>query len=239
MLFRSPFNALLFYLWLAYFRPEYWLWSDFVTQLNLSFIVGVFVLIATVMSKKGLRIGGAAALMLVFLAQTFISTMLSPAFGWSWVYWQDFAKSTIISVLIVTLVDDERKFRLVFSVIAFSLGLEAVKQGWAQMVLNPGAVNQNENAVLGDNNGVAVGMFMLVAILTALARTAATRKEKLIEQWAVVGVVYRGISTFSRGGFLAAAALGVHTLLRSRRKIVSAIGIAVVCAVIVPVMTDE
>ena len=147
--------------------------------------------------------------MLVFLAQTFISTMLSPAFGWSWVYWQDFAKSTIISVLIVTLVDDERKFRLVFSVIAFSLGLEAVKQGWAQMVLNPGAVNQNENAVLGDNNGVAVGMFMLVAILTALARTAATRKEKLIEQWAVVGVVYRGISTFSRGGFLAAAALGV------------------------------
>ena len=50
--FKSPFNALLFYLWLAYFRPEYWLWSDFVTQLNLSFIVGVFVLIATVMSKR-------------------------------------------------------------------------------------------------------------------------------------------------------------------------------------------
>jgi putative inorganic carbon (HCO3(-)) transporter len=236
--FRSPFYALLFYLWIAYFRPEFWLWSDWVSQLNLSLIVGVIVLISTVLSGRRLRFGIGPCLMLLFLAQTLVSTLMSPAFAYAWPYWQDFAKSTIISLLIVTLVTDERKLRLTFLVIAFSLGLEAVKQGWAQLLLNPGAANNNENAVLGDNNGVAVGMFMLVAILVALARTAPGRKEKLAHRFAIFGVLYRGISTFSRGGFLACGALAIHFLMRAKRKFAAAVGMALVALLIVPVMTD-
>ena len=39
---RGSFYSLLFYLWLAYFRPESWLWSDFVTSLKLSLLVGTY-----------------------------------------------------------------------------------------------------------------------------------------------------------------------------------------------------
>jgi probable O-glycosylation ligase (exosortase A-associated) len=237
--FRSPFYALLFYLWIAYFRPEYWLWSDWVTQLNLSLIVGVLVLGSTVLSGRRLRLGIGPCLMLLLMAQSFISTMMSPVFDFSFIFWQDFAKSTIISLLIVSLVDDERSLRLTFLVIACSLGLEAVKQGWAQMILNPGAANENFNAVLGDNNGVAIGMFMLTAFMVALARTAPSRKEKLAFRFSTIGVLYRGISTFSRGGFLACGALGIHTLIRARRKFAAALGIAFVCLLIVPVMSDK
>lgn len=237
--FRSPFYALLFYLWIAYFRPEFWLWSDWVTQLNLSLIVGVFVLGSTLLSGRRWRLGLGPCLMILLLAQSFLSTMMSPAFYYSYFYWQDFAKSTIISLLIVSLVDDERSLRLTFVVISFSLGLEAVKQGWAQMLLNPGAQNENFNAVLGDNNGVAIGMFMLAGLMVALARTAPTRREKLAYRFAIIGVIYRGISTFSRGGFLACAALGIHTLLRARRKFAAAFGIAVLCLLIVPVLSDS
>ena len=38
-------------------------------------------------------------------------------------YWQEFAKSTIISFLFVTLIEDEKGLRLTFLVIAFALGL--------------------------------------------------------------------------------------------------------------------
>ncbi len=236
--FRSPFYALLFYLWIAYFRPEFWLWSDWVTQLNLSLIVGVMVLGATVLSGRRLRFGVGPCLMLLFLVQSFASTMVSTAFAFSFASWQDFAKSTIISLLIVSLVDDERSVRLTFVVIAFSLGLESVKQGWAQMLLNPGAANENSTAALGDNNGVAIGMFMLAAIMVALARTAPTHREKLAYRFGIIGIVYRGLSTFSRGGFLACGALGIHSLLRARRKFAAAVGIAVVCVLIVPVLSD-
>ncbi len=237
--FRSPFYALLFYLWIAYFRPEFWIWSDWFTQLNLSLIVGVMVLGATVLSGRRLRLGVGPCLMLLFLVLSFASTMLSSAFDASFAFWQDFAKSTIISLLIITLVDDERSLRLTFVVIAVSLGLESVKQGWAQMLLNPGAVNENAVPALGDNNGVAIGMFMLAAIMVALARTAPTRREKLAYRFALVGVLYRGISTFSRGGFLACGALGIHSLLRARRKFAAAVGIAIVSLLIVPVLSDS
>ena len=56
----------------------------------------------------------------------------------------------------------EADFRLVITVIALSLGFEAAKQGWAQLLLNPGAPNDNGVPFLGDNNLVAVGMAMLL-----------------------------------------------------------------------------
>jgi probable O-glycosylation ligase (exosortase A-associated) len=107
------------------------------------------------------------------------------------------------------------------------------------MLLNPGAVNTNDIPLLGDNNGVAVGMFMLAPLFIALARTAGTRWEKLICQFSTIGVLYRGLSTFSRGGFLACGALGFHYFVRSNRKFVSILVIAVICVLIAPVLSEE
>src|SRR5262249_28041626 len=195
--FRGPFYALLFYFWIAYFRPEHWLWNDWFSQLNLSLFVGITVLVSALFSQqRRLRLGIAQCLMLLLAAQSVLSTFASPAFDYSWSYCLDFVKSTIISVLLCSLVEDERELRLVFMVIAFSLGLETVKQGWSQMIVNPGAENDNSIAMLGDNNGVAVGVFMLIALFVALARTASRRIEKLAHRFAIVGLVYRGLSTF-------------------------------------------
>ena len=96
-----------------------------------------------------------------------------------------------------------------------SLGFEAAKQGWAQLVLNPGARNDNSIPFLGDNNVVAVGMAMLTPILTALAATS-TGWYKRGSQFVNVGIVYRGLSTYSRGGFLSFGAVAGFAFLRSR-----------------------
>jgi hypothetical protein len=62
-------------------------------------------------------------------------------------------------------------------------------------------------------------MLMLVPILTALAATSKWRLEKYFCYFLVVGVLYRAISTYSRGGFLAMIGLGLHYLLRTKRKL--------------------
>src|SRR5258706_8501659 len=126
MSFRGPFYALLFYLWIAYFRPEHWLWSDWFSQLNLSLIIGIVVLVSTLLSQRRLRFGLGPCLMLLLAGQSLFSTFFSPAFAFSWPYCLDFVKSSIICVLLGSLVEDERELRLVFLVIAFSLGLETV-----------------------------------------------------------------------------------------------------------------
>jgi hypothetical protein len=65
---RSPFRALLFYLWFAYFRPEYWAgWVPLIRTLRLSLVIGSFVVIATILTRKRLRFGLGPLLMFLFL----------------------------------------------------------------------------------------------------------------------------------------------------------------------------
>src|SRR5689334_17676521 len=87
------------------------------------------------------------------------------------------------------------------------------------MVLNPGATNNNLHLMLGDNNGVAVGMMMLLPFFVALSQTATRTWERYLHRFFMIGVIYRGISTYSRGGFLAAAAVGLVMLWYSPHKI--------------------
>jgi probable O-glycosylation ligase (exosortase A-associated) len=233
---KGPFYALLFYLWLAYFRPEAWLWWDFVSQFDFSFFVGILVLLATLLSSEKIRFGVGPALILVFLVHSLISTVVSPYATYAWPFWVQFAKQTVMSLAIITLVNNEERLRVTLGVIAASLAFEATKQGWAQLILNPGAKNDNPHPFFGDNNGVAVGMAMLAAILIALGRVAPHRWEKLLSRFAAVGVVYRGLSTYSRGGFLSFGTLALHYLLRSKRKVVGVLAIAVLSIAIVPVL---
>src|SRR5262245_12758846 len=104
---RGPFYGLLFYLWLAYFRPESWVWFDFVTSLNLSLIVGVGVVAWTVLSGRRLPRGPGPVLMMFFVALSLLSTFLSPAFAYSWYPWQEVANAVVFSMLIAALVVGE------------------------------------------------------------------------------------------------------------------------------------
>jgi len=236
---QGPFYMLLFYLWNAYFRPEYWLWWDFVSVLNISLILGTFLLLRSVGYLHDFRWTGQTILLVLFLIQSAISLVASEHFAYSWVYWVEFIKVGIITLLITLHVNERRRYRLVLLVVGLSLGLETAKQGWAQLVLNPGATNNNPNPFLGDNNGVATGMMMLIPYFVALAQTSTRWWEKYIHRFFIIGLLYRGISTYSRGGLLAAAALGLMALWWSPKKIRALIAIVVLAVVVGSVMPQS
>src|SRR5512134_3507392 len=135
---RGAFYVLLFYLWFAYFRPDDWIWSTWVRDINLSFIVGVYVVLATMFSKERFRFGIGQALMLAFLVQTAVSLLDSPANQLNvnlWLPWSDFARKVIVGFSIIVLVTTEKQLRLVLMVIAASVSFEGAKQGFAQLIL--------------------------------------------------------------------------------------------------------
>ena len=154
---RGPFFALLLYLWVAYFRPESWVWGGIATTLPLSLVAGAFLLGSSVISGTRFRTNIRSGLLFALLLHSLVSTSLSAHFTYAWPYWTDFAKSTIVTYLIACLVTDTKKFRLTLLVISASLGFEVAKQGWIQLVTNPGEKNFNFHPFLGDENGVAVG----------------------------------------------------------------------------------
>ena len=54
---QSSFYALLFYIANAYFRPEDWVYGDFVRSLKLSLFIGVYVVCSALLSGKKFVLG--------------------------------------------------------------------------------------------------------------------------------------------------------------------------------------
>jgi putative inorganic carbon (hco3(-)) transporter len=235
---QSTLYAACLYLWIAYFRPESWAWNDIFTTLNLSYFAGAYLVIRTVLSGTKMRFDLRSVLVFLFLGHSLLSTTAAFDYDWSMGYWQEFAKMIVVSYVLTLVIRTEADLRLVLTVIAVSLGFEAVKQGWAQMILNPGAQNLNGVPFLGDNNLVAVGMAMLIPVMAALAETS-TGWRKRAFQIANIGVVYRALSTYSRGGFLSLAAVGAIRLWRSPYKLRTIAAIVLVTALVLPVLPQQ
>jgi len=236
---QGPFYALLFYLWNAYFRPEDWLWTDALYGARLSLLIYVFMVASSLTAFQRFRFTGQIGLILLFVLQSLISVLASDYFGNASTYLIEFAKVIGIVLLITFLVSDERRFRLALLVIGYSLGFEAAKQGWVTLMLNPGATNANLHPFLGDNNGVALGMFMVIPIFGALAVTSVKKWERWVHRFFIVGLTYRGITTYSRGGFLAGGVLAMMTVWRSKRRVRMAIVVAVLATVVLASMPER
>jgi putative inorganic carbon (HCO3(-)) transporter len=234
---RDAFGALLLYLWIAYFRPETWLWyADWLTALNLSFLFGVYLLARAPRSDAKFRLDLRSSLLMMFLGLSLLSTLTSDYIAYAWPWWVNFAKAMVITYLISSFITDPSRLRMVVLVIALSQGIESAKQGWGNFVLHPGSVNRNSLANLGDENEVALGLLMLVPMYFALAQTAVGRTERWFHRVFGLGVAYRAVATYSRGGFLACGAMVIVFVLRSRHKIRSALAIAAVVLIVIPVM---
>lgn len=235
---QSALYAACLYLWIAYFRPESWAWSDVFVTLNLSYIAGIYLVLRTVMSGVKPRLDWRAGLLVLFLAHSLLTAMLGLHADHSLGYWQEFAKTIVVSYILTLLIQTPSDLRLVMLVICLSLGFEAAKQGWAQMILNPGAANTNGVPFLGDNNLVAVGMAMLLPIIGALGTTA-TGWQKRAFQLLSIGVLYRALSTYSRGGFLSIGAVGAMWFWRSPHKLKTLAAVVVATMLVLPVLPQE
>lgn len=236
--FKHPFYVLLFYLWMAYFRPEQWLWWDFLSQFRLSTVLGVWLLVSTVFSGERFRLGTGPLLLFAFMLQCVISTGLSPASAAAWPYVIEFGKVVAIGYMMTVLITTEERLRQALIVIAMSLGFEGAKQGLTELIIHPGSQNLNSWPMLGDNNGVAVGMLMLTSILLCLVATEKGKYTRRVFQVMALGTLYRALSTYSRGGFVAAAVLGLHHLARSSKRGRAILAIVVACAIIAPALPD-
>lgn len=235
---QSALYAACLYLWIAYFRPESWAWSDIFVSLNLSYFAGGYLVLRTMLAGTRITFDWRSWLLLLFLAQSLLSTALGLNPAYSFEYWWDFAKMIVVSLLLTNIIQTRADLRLVLIVISLSLGFEAAKQGWAQLVLNPGGRNDNGVPFLGDNNLVAVGMAMLIPIIGALATTSSGWQKRAF-QALNIGVVYRGLSTYSRGGFLSIGAVSAIWFWRSPHKLKTLFAVLIAAALILPVLPQQ
>lgn len=233
---QGPFYALLFYIGNAYFRPEDWVWSEIIRSLRLSLLIGIFVACSALLSRQRFVWNGRVVLLWLFLAIALASTLTSSYLDYCWPYTIEFLKITVITYLLVVLTIDFSKFRLVVLVIVLALGVLQAKQGWTYLITSPGWRNDNPIPFLGDNNGTAVGMLMLVPLIGLLIQTTENKWGKGFFAILLIGSLYRALSTYSRGGFLAAIAMALIWCLRSSNKVRNLFGALAVAVIVVPML---
>jgi probable O-glycosylation ligase (exosortase A-associated) len=233
---QGPFYALLFYVGNAYFRPEAWDWTGLISRLKVSYYAGAVLLLTTLLSRQRFVLNGRIVLLGTFLLHTFLSALFSEYFNYCWPYWIEFFKAVVITYLMVVLITDMARLRLLFHVMVLALGLLQAKQGWYYLVSPSAGSNPNPIPFLGDNNGVAIGMLMLVPLVAYLAQTAESKWAQRFYWFLLIGCLFRALSTYSRGGFLACAALGGMYLLRSRQKARVLLGMFMIILVVLPAL---
>lgn len=229
---RGPVEALVLYLWLAYFRPESWAWTPFFTTLPLSLVAGVYLLFRVGFSPVRFRFDKRVALLFSFLAIALLATYFSRWYRLSQGLTSDISKAFLVTYLLALLCSTTERFRIILLTICMSLGFEQAKQGWARLILSPGSRNDNSIPMFGDNNGVAAAMMMLVPLFLILARLTKNKYERWLYWFMTIGVLYRGLSTYSRGGFLAAIAMSLVFIWRSPKRLPALVGVVVVATVV-------
>src|SRR6188472_3295732 len=91
---KDAFGALLLYLFIAYFRPDYWVWNGaFMQSLNLSLLSGLYLLGRSLVSGTRLRFDLRSGLLFLFVALSLMSTVTSTRDDYAFPYWIDFAKT--------------------------------------------------------------------------------------------------------------------------------------------------
>jgi putative inorganic carbon (HCO3(-)) transporter len=233
---QGPFYALLFYVWNAYFRPEDWVWGELVRSLRLSLLIGTYVVLSTLLSRQRFVWSGRVVLLWSFLGLSILSSLTSEHSDYSWPFALEFLKIIVVTYALIVLTTDYARFRLVILTMVLSLGLESAKQGWFYLVTSPGWRNDNPIAFLGDNNGTAVGMLMLVPLIGVLIQTSENKWGKRFFGLLLIGCLYRALSTYSRGGFLAAIAMAGGWGMRSTNKLRILVGTLVVAGVVTPML---
>jgi len=214
-----PFVGLLVYSWLAYMRPHDMVWGDLPP---LSLFVALTMLTGLVLKigeEKWFKLRPQTVLLITLGLWLGLSSLLAVDPGvarpWAVRMW----KLLLIAVLTTGLVQSHRRFRLMYLVIAGSLGLLGLKYGLYVVVRGGGRISSGPGGFFPDSNGLALALCMAIPLIVG---AALTESQPAIRKLFVVLAVFSAaavVFTFSRGGLLALAVVLVILFARSGRPI--------------------
>jgi putative inorganic carbon (hco3(-)) transporter len=241
----SRYYALLLYLWYSLFRPQDWLWID-ITKLRLSLIMSLLVVIprgwlmSDALQSRSVKERLAAEAwpnvthpltigMVVFFITSIVAqfSAVDQKLGFTWLdyLWRVF----LVGMVAVSLVNTRDRFFAVVAVIAASLGFHSTKAGITSLLGGGVRFDQGLGGAFIDNNGYAMAIVMILPFLVAVGQNAPSKWLRWLFLATVPFSIYTVVSTFSRAGFLAVAAVVLLFAALQRRRFL-ALGAVILAA---------
>jgi putative inorganic carbon (hco3(-)) transporter len=159
-------------------------------------------------------------LILAFLAWITLNGFFAPDPAWSWPLWDRAWKTIVLGLIIMAMgVDKVRAHALIWTVVISLLyygikgGLFTIISGGHSHVLGA------PNSMIGDNNQLALALLMVLPLANYLRLNSADRRISLGLAAAMVLTTVSVVGSYSRGAFVALAALAAVAWFRSKRKV--------------------
>jgi probable O-glycosylation ligase (exosortase A-associated) len=219
--FIRPWIGVLVFSWISYMNPHRFTWGaaydfPFAKIVALVTIAGLF-LTRDKMPLPKVR----ETILIIVLGAYFTFTnfyAFYPDLVWS--QWEKVMKILLMTLVTMILVNNQKKLKYFIMVIVFSIGFLGVKgaifsiaTGGQHMVFGPPA------SLLADNNEMALALNMILPLLFYLAVNEESRRLKMAFWFTFVMSIISTVFTYSRGGFITLAIVGVILLFKTKYKV--------------------
>ncbi len=147
----------------------------------------------------------------------------------AWFQWEKVIKILAMTLVTISLINNEVKLKYLVTVIAFSIGFYGIKGGLFS-ILTGGQyhVFGPARSFFEDNNDLALALSMVLPMFYYLAREEKHKWMRLI-MWIALGLSFIAIIfTFSRGGFLTLAGMLFILLVKSKKKVLAAVLVLII-----------
>lgn len=233
LVFRFPFVGIYLWEWFALMNPHRLVYS-FAQGQPFNMVIAAITLIAWMFWKDKAKTGLTPLLVMMILFSAWISltTAFAPAPEFTTPLWDRNIKTMLLVMLIMLGISTQVRLEGLIWIVVISLGYYGVRGG-GFVILTAGAykVFGPGQTMIEDNNSLALALIITLPLMNYLRIHARHKLLRLGMLGAMVLVLAAIVGTYSRGGFLAMAAMLGFLWLKSRGKVVTGmIGTVVVAA---------
>ena len=184
-------------------------------------------------------LGPPAWAILLFMLWTCITLPFSFFFDESLFLWQRSMKIWLMVFVTIALVNDRRKLDWLIWTLAFSVGFYGVKGGLFTLMTGGNYRVWGPGGFIHGNNELALAVVMTIPLLRyiQLQMTTPWRRRALGACIALSAIMVLG--SYSRGAFLALAAMGFMLWLKGRHKFVTGVAMLVIATAGLAFMPDQ
>jgi len=228
-----PYAGLLSWAWFSFMQPHRETFG-FAHTFAFDYYIALLTMLAWIMSseRKTIPLGITPILLFVFGLWICVTTYNAIDQNQSYDLWERTEKSLILVLFVIIMTNTKARMHALVWIIAISLGYYAVKGAGYVFFAGGGKVYGPENTMINDNNALGVALVTILPLLIYLIRSSSQQFVKTGCYIVAASIIVTVVGTFSRGGFLALAAMGALLALRSRAKVAAIVGGLLAAAII-------
>ena len=239
--FMDATAAVLIWIWVALVPPAEMVYGTIFPLLPFNKLVvagAIFAMIAA-QGRKDFYRDALVIIITLFTFQVTLSYFLADyTTSNTDVQYDKFWKEVVLFFFIIGFMYNRHRIHQAVLVICISLGFLMVKEGLI-FLLTAGGHKIQGTGSLGDNNGVALSLLMVIPLVLYCAKYSAEYWVR-VAMYSTAGLgLVTVVATYSRGGFVGMLAMGVMLLKNSRYKIRAIIAIGAISLLIFATLPED